>query len=202
MSFVRSTGEEQNYPWIKHEPSVQKLLDNARAHINADQFEEAHRVLEPLIRSGNPEALYLGANLSRHDETADEFDRRHLQWIMRSADQEYPPALFVLGVYYDVGDMVALDKTKAAQLFKRAAELKHAQSQCIHGTALLYGAGYFEKDERSGLEYIIESARAKFEGALEFLADFYEKGKFGFPIDLQKAASLRAQARGEDVIGY
>ena len=78
MTYVRSTGEEQNYPWIKHEPSVQKLLDNARAHINGDQFEEVHRVLEPLIRSGNPEALYLGANFSRHDETADEFDRRHL----------------------------------------------------------------------------------------------------------------------------
>lgn len=127
---------------------------------------------------------------------------------MQSAEQDYPPALFVPGVYYDTGEMVdsgvmvGVDKIKAAQLFKRAAELKHAESQCIHGTALLYGAGYFEKDERRGLEYILESARAKFEGALEFLADFYEKGEFGFPIDLQKAASLRAQARGEDVIGY
>ena len=57
-------------------------------------------------------------------------------------------------------DMVGVDKIKAAQLFKRAAELKYAESQCIHGTALLYGVGYFEKDERSGLEYILQSARA------------------------------------------
>jgi len=65
-----------------------------------------------------------------------------------------------------------------------------------------YGMNNVEKDERRGIEYIRESARAKFQGALETLATFYEKGEFGFPVDLQKANSLRAQASEKDVIRY
>jgi len=202
MTYIRITGEEQNYPWIKHEPAVQEVLDAARTSFNADRFAEAYRLLEPLIASANPEALYLGAGFSLPNESTQIYERRHLEWIMRSAEQEYPPALYVLGVYYDTGDLVSFDKAKAAQLFKRAAELKHAHSQCIHGTALVYGTKDVEKDERRGMEYILESAKAKFEGALEMLARFYEKGEFGFPIDLQKAASLRAQATEKDVISY
>jgi len=202
MTYTRSAGEEQNYSWIKHPRSVQDVLDLARTYINADQFDEAHRLLGPLIANGNPEALYLGAGFSLPNETTETYDRRHLEWITQSAEQNYPPALFVLGVYYDTGELVNLDKTKAAQLFKRAAELKHAHSQCIHGTALLYGTKDVEKDERRGMEYILESAKAKFQGALEMLARFYEKGEFGFPIDLQKANSLRAQTTEKDVLGY
>ncbi|HEX9443596.1 MAG TPA: hypothetical protein VGA73_05725, partial [Candidatus Binatia bacterium] len=88
------------------------------------------------------------------------------------------------------------------RLFKRAADLKHAHSQWIHGIALLYGTENFEKDEREGLRYILESAEAKFQGALESLANFYEKGEFGFPVDLKKARSLRAQATQKNTISY
>jgi len=38
--------------------------------------------------------------------------------------------------------------------------------------------------------------------SLKLLAEFYDKGEFGFPIDPQQAASLRAEAEGPNVIGY
>lgn len=52
------------------------------------------------------------------------------------------------------------------------------------------------------MAYLRESAEAKFEGSLKLLAEYYEKGEFGLPVDLQKAASLRAEAESEDVVGY
>ncbi|TMA83141.1 MAG: sel1 repeat family protein [Deltaproteobacteria bacterium] len=202
MTYTRGVGQEQNYSWIKHEPSVQKLLDIARDHLKADQFAEASSVLMPLIADGNPEALYLGAWYSWGDDTAEAFERRYLDWLTKSAMQEYPPALFVLGVYYNTGELVSVDKAKAAQLFKRAAELKHAASQYSHALDLLYGTNGIERNEAMGFKYLLESKEAKFRGAFELLAYFYEKGEFGFPIDPQKAASLRAEADGDDVIGW
>jgi TPR repeat protein len=202
VTLIISVGEEQKFPWIKHEAPAQKVLDDARACINAEKFEEAYRLLMPLIAAGNAEAMYLGAGFSLANEKSEEYERRHLELIVQSAGKDYPPALYVIGVYHDTGEMVSVDKAKAAQFFKRAAELKHAHSQCIHGIDLLYGTNGIEKDEQRGIQYILESAKAKFRGALETLARFYEKGEFGFPVDLQKANSFRAQASGKDVIGY
>jgi len=45
--------------------------------------------------------------------------------------------------------------------------------------------------------YLRESAEAKFEGSLKLLAEYYEKGEFGLPVNPQKAASLRAEAEGD-----
>ncbi len=205
MTYTRGVGSEQTYPWIKHEPSVQKILDAARAHISADQFAEATSLLLPLIADGNPEALFLAANFSRPQETSEQFERRHIEFIKQSAAAEYPPALYVLGVYYDMGDaapVIPHDPVKAAQIFKRGAELKHALCQHYHAEALLYGAHGIEKDVAAGMVYLRESAEAKFEGSLKLLAEYYEKGEFGLPVDPQKAASLRAEAESDDVIGY
>jgi TPR repeat protein len=202
MVYTRHCGSEQYYQWLQHPRKLQKSLAAARKHVIAGEFDQAEKILKPIVKSNDAEALYLGALFSWKGETTEEFDKRHLRWIKLSAEKNYPPAIFVLAVYYDTGELVPLDKTKAAHLFKQAAELKHAHSQWIHGIGLLYGTQEFGKDERAGLDYIRQSAEAKFEGALETLAKFYEKGEFGFPINLEIARTLRQQATDDDAIGY
>src|SRR6266513_2856389 len=103
MTYIRTRGVGlgQIYSWVTHEPSVQKILDLARDHLKADRFTEASSVLMPLIADGNPEALYLGAWYSWGNETDEAFDRRYLDWVTKSAMQEYPPALFELGMCYN-----------------------------------------------------------------------------------------------------
>jgi len=205
MTYVLVIGSEQNYPWLKHERSVQRILNSARACFKKSRFNQLHKILEPLIKQENPEALYLAANISRPRETSEQFKRRHLDFIKRSAAAEYPPALYTLGFYYDMGDAaptIPHDQRKAAQIFKRGAELKHAHCQSLHATALFYGAHGIEKDVDAGLAYLRESAEAKFEGSLILLAEYYEKGEFGLPVDPQKAASLRTESESADVIGY
>lgn len=205
MTYINAIGSEEEYPWIKHERSVQKILDSARNCIKKERFNQLHKILKPLIKQGNPEALYLAANISRPKETSGQFERRHIEFIKQSAAAKYPPALFYLGVYYDMGDAapaIPHDPIRGAQIFKRGAELKHIQCQHDHAVNLLYGTNGIEKDVDAGMAYLRESAAAKFVGSLQLLALYYENGEFGLPVDLQKAASLRAAADGDNVIGY
>jgi TPR repeat protein len=194
MTYFIGVGSEQNYQWIKHERSVQKILDSARACAKKNHFNQFHKILKPLIRQENPEAIFLAAGFSRPRETREKHERRYIEYIQRAAEKEYPPALYVLGFYYDMGDatpVIPHDQIKAAQIFKRGAELKHAHCQHLHAEALLYGAHGIEKDVDAGLAYLRESAEAKFKGSLKLLAEYYEKGEFGLPVDPQKAASSR-----------
>src|SRR5258706_4066846 len=117
MIHTRHTGSQQHYPWLRHPREVQKSLDAARRRIVAGEFHEAEEILQPIAQSGDPEALYLGSLFSWKGETADAFDRRHLEWIQQSAKENYPPAIFVLAVYFDTGELITLDKSKASQLF-------------------------------------------------------------------------------------
>ena len=82
------------------------------------------------------------------------------------------------------------------------AELGHAHCQHLHAVALLYSAHGIDRDINAGMDYLVKSAQAKFAGSLDLLAEFYEKGEFGLPIDRQKAASLHAEALENDAIGY
>jgi hypothetical protein len=76
------------------------------------------------------------------------------------------------------------------------------QCQHLHATALLYGAHGINKEVKAGIDYLLKFAKAKFEGSLKLLVEYYEKGEFGFPVDSQKAASFRAEAEADDVIGF
>ena len=104
MTYAIIIGNEQNFLWIKHERSVQRILNSARACIKKSRFNQMHKILNPLVKQGNPEALFLAANNSRPRETSEQFERRHIEFIKQSAAAEYPPALYTLGFYYDMGD--------------------------------------------------------------------------------------------------
>lgn len=205
MTYFIGIGSEQNFPWIRHERRVMRILNSARACARKSRFNQFHKLLKPLIRQGNPESLFLAAGFSRPREPFEQHERRYIEYIQRAAAKEYPPALYVLGFYYDMGDAVPLipqDKKKAAQIFKRGAELKHAHCQNIYAIDLLYGAHGIEQNTPAGLVWLQASADAKFAGSLTFLAEFYEKGEFGLPVDLARARELRAAAERDDVIGY
>ncbi|RNF86308.1 sel1 repeat family protein [Montanilutibacter psychrotolerans] len=99
---------------------VRRMLDDG------GDLASARRILTPLIEAGNAEAVYLGASFSWAGESVQEFERRHLEMIRESARSGYPPALYTLGAYLDMGDFLETDKAAAAELFKQAAEAGHA----------------------------------------------------------------------------
>ncbi len=184
--------------------SLQECSDMLNVRIYLDQGEQklASKILQSYLKSGNPEAEYLYSKAPSGNGSEQAIEAHHLNYIKKSAEKDYPPALYLLGAYYDMGDYVPADKIKAALLFKKAASLGHAHSQWIHGEDLLYGRNGIDKDEVLGVECIKKSANAKFEGALETVARFYEQGAFGFPKDTGKAEAARKQINNKDVIGY
>jgi TPR repeat protein len=202
MIYRRSVGDEQRSLSISHAEGDTEAIAIAKQKLDQDDGESARRILAPLIEAGNAEAMYLGANFSWGKESPEQFERRHLEMLRDSAKRGYPPALYTLGTYFDMGDLLEADKTAAAALFKQAAEAGHAHSQWIYGIELLYGHGCYEKNEKEGIKLILEAAHAGFQGALETLARFHEKGEFGFAVDLEAAESLRKRATADDVIGY
>jgi TPR repeat protein len=70
-----------------------------------------------------------------------------------------------------------------------------------HGLNLLGGTG-LSKDEALGITFIRKAAENKYEGVLQFIADAYEEGKFGFQKDPQLATFWREKIQNDDVIHY
>ncbi len=205
MTFSNGGGNKQRFPWSPQNRSVQKILNSARACAKKNRFNQFHKVLKPLISQENPEALFLAAEFSRPRESEKDYERRYVEYIQRAAARDYPPALHALGTFYDLGDavpVIPIDKKRAAQIFKRGADLKHACCQYSHALDLLYGANGIEKDVPVGLALLQESVNAKCGGSLRLLAHLHEKGEFGLPVDLAKVAALRMAAEQDDVICF
>lgn len=200
--FFSQVGDEQPIQWIQHPAEIAKALEQARQLLNDERFSEARLVLDALVKAGNAEAQYLDAGFSKPGELPEDFEERRTEQLARAAEQGYPPALYALGASYDSDPKKLGDRHKAAQLFRRAALLGHAHSQWIYGFDLLYGSNGIEQDVQSGIAQIVAAGEKKFQGALETLARFHERGEFGFPVDMGKAASFRQAALGDDVIGY
>lgn len=202
MIFRRSVGDEQASLRMCGNEIERDTIKRARQMLDADVPDAAWEIIDPLIESGNAEAIFFGSSFSRGGESAEDFEQRHLEMLSESAKKGYPPALYAMGMYLDTGEHGKHDKTAAALLFKQAADAGHAHSKWIYGIDLLYGLGCFQKDEKRGVQLICEAAEAGFQGALETLAKFHEKGQFGFAFDLVAAQSLRERAVADDVIGY
>lgn len=75
------------------------------------------------------------------------------------AEKNDPAAMFALGKMYASGTGVEKDLEKAADYFRRASELGHAEAQQSLGSALMLGDG-IEQDMIEALKWFIVSARA------------------------------------------
>lgn len=203
MTYYSIVGDWQEKDFWPSGQKEKEILNEARSYILNGDVKKANNILGDLIDKNNPEALYLFSTFSfPESETDEEYERRRIKVIKQSAKMGYAPAIYVLGVEYDSGDLIDKDPAQAAELFRQAAEAGHAHSQWIHGIDLIYGTNGITKNEQLGIEYIKESAAAKFTGALKTLSEFYETGKYGFNVDIEYAKKLRNQLNDDDVIDY
>ena len=114
---------------------------------------------------------YLGGKGSplQRDEAAS------LQWLRKSAAQNYAPAIFWVGLAYQDGNGVKMDDAEAAKWLRRAADLKLADAQ--------YALGWYYAGAR-GVERNMDEAMKLFRAAAEqgdmnaaqSLGHFYQDG--------------------------
>lgn len=145
------------------------LFLQAAQIIESGDCSDAYRLLKPFIEQGRPEALFLFSKFSRKSETDEEFERRSLDCLERAAAANYPPALYALGVCYDLGELSVHDPMKAARLFERAASGGYAKAKLSHGLNLYYGSNGVAKDVSAGRELIREAAADGVQEAIEFM---------------------------------
>jgi len=201
VTFYSQVGSWQKKDFWPHAPKEKAILAVAREAIERGDLTRVNDLLTELVKKENPEALYLAASFSFPEtETEESYETRRLLLLKRAADKEYAPALYALGVAFDTGDQCPFDPEKAASLFKAAAEQGHAHSQWLHGLNLIHGINGVRKDVKKGITFIRKSARYKIVGAIQSLAEFYEKGLFGFPKSNTKAKQWRAKLNDEDII--
>ncbi|WP_202414249.1 tetratricopeptide repeat protein [Duganella flavida] len=130
-------------------------------------------MLKPHLDTQDAEALFLRSTFSLPNEESERrFEKRSLQFLKRSAELGYAPALYALGVCYAIGDLVLKDERQAAKYFKTAASLGYAKAKYEHGRNLPYGAQGDAQQVEIGWRLIREAAVDDVQDASEFMHKF------------------------------
>lgn len=126
---------------------------------------------------GNPEAqeslaycYYLGGRGIGKDEN------KAFQLALKSAKQELPEGLDLLGDCYRFGKGTEINEKKAFECYEKAAKEDYTNAIGDLGECYLKGIGV-EQDEEKGLDLLEEAADRDFDPAVKNLADYYlDKG--------------------------
>ncbi|MFZ6653854.1 hypothetical protein [Undibacterium sp. TJN19] len=152
---------------------AEQVLGLARVLIENGKFQRARKLLSTLVGAQQPEALYMAAHFSAcEDESTQQFEQRHKQQLQIAADGGYAPALYLMGVYHEVGDYYQRDLLKAAQLFRQAANAGHPEAWLDHGINMFYGSNGITENAIAGLAMIHLAADAGVDRATDFLRHF------------------------------
>lgn len=103
-------------------------------------------------------------------------------------DQNYAPALNLLGVMYNNGDYVDKDLDKAFLYYKKSAELGNPDAKFNLGQMYFYGEGV-EQDYIKSFYWYDASAKKNYDFAKIQLAILYYKG-YGVEKNIEKAISI------------
>ncbi len=172
MPVYRQKGTTDSTTWLDMD---EKLLDQAKAHVENAEYGQAYRIIEEALERGDAEAQFLYSSFSIDErETHSEFEARTHGLIESAALKGLPDALYVLGVLYDTGDGVKRDTLKASELFKRAAEGGHSRAKLSYGLDLYNGLNNIARNKALGLRYITEAANENVEDAKRLLSELKE----------------------------
>jgi len=113
-------------------------------------------------------------------------------WFNQAAAQGHLMALNMVGRCYDLGWGVAVDKARAAECFRIAAERGLDWAMYNYGTALALGEGVAE-DKVAALGWFEKAAALGNAKAINHVGSFHEDG-WVVERDMAKAAALYARA--------
>jgi len=120
-----------------------------------------------------------------------------LGWFVKAAAQQHLMALNMVGRCYDLGWGTAVDKARAAECYRVAAERGLDWAMYNYATLLALGEGVVE-DKEAALDWLERAAALGNVKAVNFVGSFAEDGWVA-PRDMAKAAKCyeRAAAGGD-----
>lgn len=104
--------------------------------------------------------------------TDEEADRRCVEHLIKFSDLNVPHACYCLAFDYTNGDAIARDHTKAAELFKRAADLGHHGALITHSYNLFRGSLGVGVNKKEALICIQKAIDLGVEGAEDVYIEF------------------------------
>lgn len=134
-------------------PVQAEALQDAIAAVQRKDYQTAVRLLEPLARSGQPQAQLRLGMLYYHGHGVRESDSQARDWFERAAQQGLAEAQFQLGNLYAYGLVAAAPDTDpsrlAAQWYFAAAQQGHADAQYSLGILFLTGSGVIQDAQQA-----------------------------------------------------
>jgi TPR repeat protein len=118
--------------------------------------------------------------------------RQGFAWFNKAAAQGHLMALNMVGRCYDLGWGTAIDKARAAECFRIAAERGLDWGMYNYATALALGAGLTE-DKATALAWFQKAAAMGNAKAINYVGSFHEDG-WVVERDMKKAADCYARA--------
>ncbi|WP_257214955.1 tetratricopeptide repeat protein [Sphingomonas sp. R-74633] len=126
--------------------------------------------------------------------------REGFAWFNKAAGQGHPMALNMVGRCYDLGWGTAIDKVRAAECFRIAAERGLEWGMYNYATSLTLGEGLTE-DKAAALAWFNKAAAMGNAKAINYVGSFHEDG-WVVARDMVKAADFyRQAAEGGDFRG-
>ncbi|UYB53450.1 hypothetical protein OCJ37_05750 [Xanthomonas sp. AM6] len=155
--------------------SQQLLLADARQLIERGEYSDAYEKLADLVVEENPEALFLCSTFSSSpDESDRSFEIRSFNFLSKSAELGFAPAMYALALCYANGDLVDQSDERAAYWCKAAAEGGSDSAKLYYATALLDGLGV-PRNVDAGLRLIQELLDSGNVAAGEMLPEINER---------------------------
>lgn len=108
----------------------------------------------------------------------DDEDKEALEWLQKSADQDYAPAQHALAKFYFTGSMKGIkeNKTEAIKWYKKAAENGQVTAMYELGKCAERGYGMV-KNIKLARKYYQQAADFGFEDAIDRMNETFEKSK-------------------------
>lgn len=127
---------------------------------------EALALLETAASAGHAGAQELVAltKLQSGDDAAG------FEWMKKSAEKDWLPAIYELGILHAEGRGTEVDRSEAADHFRRAAELGDERAMFDHGRCLAEGYGV-SANFTEGVRWVRLASAAGHGGALRWLLD-------------------------------
>ena len=148
-------------------------IDKALDLIRQSRHGEAARILEPLAKAGDAEALYRLGLMHYAGKGVPENERRAVELLKDSAERGNVNAMYQLGNAFTFGNetprMVADSDVEAAQWYYRAAKLGNADAQYSLGLLFMAGKG-LEKNTKEATYWMQEAAKRGHKDAAAYVA--------------------------------
>ena len=127
-------------------------LREAQAALDKADYDQAVRVLNPLVDSGNAEALYVMGRLILEGKGVKKNNTRAAEFFRLAAEKGDVSAMNSWATSLVTGDGVPRNFHEAARWFRKAAEQGLAMAQFNLGYLYAYGKG-LPKDESAAIDW-------------------------------------------------